>query len=325
MVSTLANELVPLGKSSVGSSLQAAAEATAEFIAASRSAATRRAYAADWRSFEQWCSPERLITLPAQPNVVAAYLASMATADPPAKVSTIRRRMCAIGHFHSVAGVENPCGHAGVKATLAGIARTLSAAPEKKTALTPDDLTRALKKIPQDLVGLRDRALILIGFAAALRRSELVALDVTDIERHAKGIVLSIRRSKTDQQGAGLRKAVPHGRKLKPVAALDAWFGASGITSGPVFRGVRGATVLPGRLDPGTVARVLKRRVGAIGLDADMFAAHSMRSGFISTAAEHGAALADIARHAGHSRLDSTMGYIQVANAFARHSGKDFL
>ncbi len=126
-----------------------------------------------------------------------------------------------------------PAAHAGVKATLAGIARTLGAPPEKKAALTADLLAKALRRIPQDLAGLRDRALILIGFAAALRRSELVALDVEDIARHPKGLVVTIRRSKTDQAGVGKTKAIPHGRKLHAVQALDAWLAAAGIMQRP--------------------------------------------------------------------------------------------
>jgi integrase len=129
-------------------------------------------------------------------------------------VSTVRRRCAAIGDVLRRAGHDNPAAHAGVKATLAGIARTLGSAPTKKTALTADLLAKALRKIPEDLTGLRDLALILIGFAAALRRSELVALDVADIARHPKDLVVTVRRSKTDQSGAGFSKAIPHGRKL---------------------------------------------------------------------------------------------------------------
>jgi hypothetical protein len=155
---------------------------------------------------------------------------------------------------------DNPAAHAGVKATLAGIARTLGSAPAKKTALTADLLAKALRRIPEDLAGLRDRALILIGFAAALRRSELVALDVADIAHHPKGLVITIRRSKTDQAGAGFTKAVPHGRKLGAVRALDAWLAAAGIGAGPVFRGVRGTRVLGRRLCAHQVARIVQKR-----------------------------------------------------------------
>jgi integrase len=123
---------------------------------------------------------------------------------------------------HRSAGHDYPAAHAGVKATLNGITRKLGAAPTKKAALTVQTLEKVIRKIPADLTGLRDRALLLIGFAGALRRSELVALDTADVARHPKGIVLTLRRSKTDQAGMGKAKAIPHGKRLKAVAALEA-------------------------------------------------------------------------------------------------------
>ena len=150
-------------------SLEVAAEAAAEFIAASKADATRRAYASDWRDFTTWCAAHQQADLPAAPATVAAYLGALASGG--AKVSTVRRRCAAIGDAHQRGGHDNPAAHPGVKATLAGIARTLGAPPVKKAALTADLVATALRRIPQDLAGLRDRALILIGFAAALRRS----------------------------------------------------------------------------------------------------------------------------------------------------------
>lgn len=176
-----------------------------------------------------------------------------------------------------------------------------------------------------NLAGLRDRALLLLGFAAALRRSELVALEVADITRHARGALLIIRRSKTDQRGEGLTKAVPHGKRLRAIEALDTWISAAGITEGPIFRGVHGTVVLTSRLTAGQVARIIKKRAAAIGLDPASFSGHSLRSGFITSAAEHGASLTKIADQAGHAKLDTTRGYMQVADAFRDHSGRKFL
>jgi integrase len=304
-------------------SLEIAQEAVAEFITASKANATRRAYASDWRDFAAWCAAHQQVERPAAPATVAAYLGALATAG--AKVSTVRRRCAAIGDAHRRGGHDNPGAHAGVKATLAGIARTLGAPPAKKAALTADLLAKALRSIPQDLAGLRDRALILIGFAAALRRSELVALDVADLARHPKGLVITIRRSKTDQAGAGCAKAIPHGRKLRAVQALEAWLGAAKITAGPVFRGVRGSRVLGARLCAHQVARIVQKRAAAAGLDPTLFAGHSLRSGYISSAAERGASIVSIAARANHKKLDTTRGYVQIADAFRDHSGKGFL
>lgn len=318
----MGNELVPAADSP-SKSLETAAQAAAEFIAASKAENTRRAYASDWRHFQAWCEGVNLSALPAWAMTVAAYLSALASSG--AKVATIRRRCASIGHFHASAGHDNPAAHPGVRAALEGIGRQLGAPAVKKAALTDELLARALKKIPPDLAGLRDRALLLLGFAGALRRSELVALDVADIARHPKGLVVTIRRSKTDQAGAGKIKAVPHGKKLHTVRALQAWLEASKITEGPLFRGVRGTRVLPDRLCDRQVARIVQKRTALIGLDPALFAGHSLRSGFISSASDHDASIAKIADHAGHAKLDTTRGYMQTADAFKDHPGRGFL
>lgn len=295
----------------------------AGFIEASKAPNTRRSYAASWRHFQAWGDRQNLCTLPASPETVAAYLADLARSG--WKFWTIDGRCAAIGFVHRGAGYQNPRSHPGVTATLSGIARTLGTASVKKSALTAELMTRLLRAIPDTLDGKRDRALILIGFAGAMRRSELVALDVTDIARHAKGLVLTIRRSKTDQAGAGIVKAIPHGRKLKVVAALDDWLTSAHITDGPIFRGVDRGKISEHALSAGQVARIVQKRCAVIGLDAKLFAGHSLRSGYISTAADHDASLSSIARHAGHAKLDTTLGYVQVRDAFKDHSGSRFL
>lgn len=295
----------------------------ARYAAASRADATRKAYASDWRDFESFCLDRGMTVLPSDPETLAVYLASMADAG--RKVSTIRRRVVAIACIHKLAGLANPADAGLPRATLDGIERRLGTAPAKKAALTADLVAKALRKIPDDLTGLRDKALILVGFAAALRRSELVALDRVDIRQHPKGLLVVIRRSKTDQKGEGKTKAIPHGRRLHVAAALDAWLTAAGITSGPVFRGVRGTTVLADRLCTKQVARIIQARAGAIGLDPSSFGGHSLRSGFITSAADSGATLQSIANHAAHAKLDTTLGYVQVQDAFANSPGKKFL
>jgi len=317
----MAGELVPLDDP--GTILRAAIDVAANFAEAAKAPNTLRGYASDWRHFQTWCESVNCRAIPAHPGQVAAYLGALAAGGMRAK--TLARRVTAIRHYHERAGFENPCAHAGVKQTLHGIRRSLGTAPRKKAALTADLVAKVVKKIPSDLAGLRDRALLLIGFAAALRRSELVALDVADIGRHPKGIVLTLRRSKTDQVGAGMLKAVPHGHKLKAVAALDAWLAASKISDGALFRGARGSRVKQNRLCDKQVAGIVKKRCAAVGLDPASFAGHSLRSGFITSASDAGAELAAIAKHAGHAKIDTTLGYVQVADAFRDHSGKKFL
>lgn len=295
----------------------------AHYAAASRSANTRKAYRSDWSDWSTHCETRGWSALPANPAEVAAYLAAMADAG--RKVSTIRRRLVAIGVAHKMAGQASPAEAPGVRMTVEGIERKLGSAPLKKAALTVDLVAKALKKVPEDLTGKRDRALIMVGFAAALRRSEIVGLDVGDIRHHPKGLVVNIRRSKTDQRGEGKTKAIPHGRRIHVAEALDAWLAASGIKEGPIFRGVRGPHVLSGRLCTEQVARIVKARASAIGLNPKSFAGHSLRSGYISSAADTGATLQTIASHAGHAKIDTTLGYVQIQDAFANHSGKKFL
>jgi site-specific recombinase XerD len=306
-----------------GGELAEARRATAEFLDAAKAAATRRAYESDWRDFVRWATSNNLDSLPARAEDIAVYLSWLATLG--RKLSTIRRRCAAIAHSHQQSGFDNPAGHTGVRATLSGIGRTIGSAPAKKSALTVQLLDRVIRKIPTDLPGLRDRALILVGFAGALRRSELVALELEDLARHPKGLVITVRRSKTDQAGAGKTKVIPTGKRLKVPAALDAWIAAARITSGPLFRGICGLRVSADRICAEQVARIIKARVRAAGLDPRLFAGHSLRSGFITSAADAGASLQSIANHAAHESLDTTLGYVQVADAFRDHSGKKFL
>ena len=298
-------------------------ERAAEYAAASRSVSTRRTYASVWSNWTRACAERAWPELPARPEHVAIFIAELADAG--RKVSTIRQHLTAIASAHRMSGHPSPTQVAAVRMTMDGIERKLGAAPLKKAALTVDLATKALKKIPDDLAGRRDRALIMVGFAAALRRSEIVGLDVADIRSHPKGLVVHLRRSKTDQRGEGKTKAIPTGRRIHVAEALDAWLAAAGIKDGPIFRGVHGPLVLPDRLSTRQVGRIVKARAAAIGLNPKSFGSHSLRSGYITSAADSGATLQTIANHAGHAKVDTTLGYVQVQDAFANHSGRKFL
>ena len=306
-----------------GENLAELRKTAAEFLQAGRAQNTVIAYRSDWADFERWCQSQNLTALPAEPQTIALYLASLPRRG--LKASTIKRRRAAIKWAHRHLDTVNPVSHPGVAQVLDGIGRTLGTAPNKKTAITVAVLEKVLRKIPDDLAGLRDRALLLVGFAAALRRSEIVALNVADVTRHPKGLVLRIRKSKTDQAGEGMIKAIPHGKRLKVIVALDAWMKAAKITSGPLFRSARGFTIGTERLRDQQVARMIKSRMRKAGLDSRSFSGHSLRSGFITSAAEAGASLQSIADVAGHAKLDTTRGYMQVADAFADHAGRKFL
>lgn len=205
---------------------------------------------------------------------------------------------------------------------------------DQKAAATAEILAALLMRTPDTLTGKRDRALLALGFAGAFRRSELVALDVADLVEDPEGLRVRVRRSKTDQEGRGLEKAIPHGRFIRPAALVREWLDAAGIVEGPVFRPVSRSgnvrspnpgTAKPPRLTTQTVADIIKRYCTAAGLDASTFGADSLRAGYITTAAERGADLARIMDQSGHRDPRTVVGYIRRANAFKGHSGSGFL
>jgi len=294
------------------------------YLAAEKSSNTRRAYASDWADFLDWCGLVSEAPLPSSPLVVARYLAQLA--DKGLKASTIVRRCAAIRYAHRAAQLEPPTGAEGVRAVLRGIRRTKGTRPNRKAPAAAAAITLMLAQLPATLAGIRDRALLLIGFAAALRRSELVDLNVNDVERRGSGVILHIRRSKTDQEGKGQSVPVPTGRKLKPVAALDAWLEASGITEGPIFReidrhGHVGQAALSGR----SVARIVKRAARAAGLDEAIFSGHSLRAGFVTQALDDKVDPFKAMKITRHADPRSLAIYDRREVELEDHAGKDFL
>jgi integrase len=264
---------------------------------ASRAPSTERAYAADWRYFSAFVSRVCREPLPADPETVALYVADLRRSG--RRPSTIARKLSAIAVYHRSTGHPSPCEHDVVKAVVRGTRRALGVAQRQSTALTLDGLTRALELIPNNPRGLRDRALLLVGWAAALRRSELVAINVEDLRFEEEGLIIHIRRSKTDQESAGDHVAIVMGFEAKtcPVTSLRSWLGMSGITSGPVFRRVRRGGALGAKALTGyAVALIAATRAADAGLKGD-FAGHSLRSGFATAAARAGSTERAIMRH----------------------------
>jgi len=207
-----------------------------DFAKASKSAATRRAYASDIAIFVEWCRSRGLNPLPASAEVVSAFLADEATHGK--RPSTLGRRLAAIRYFHRAANEASPTSEESVKAVLAGIRRTVGAAPGRKKAATADLVLGMVASGNGSLRALRDRAALLLGFAGAFRRSELVALNVEDLEETPEGLLITVRRGKTDQEGLGRKVAIPRGAIACPIAALRAWLDAAAITEGALFRRV---------------------------------------------------------------------------------------
>ncbi len=298
----------------------------ADYARAEKAEGTRRAYRADWEHFSTWCGGAQTDPIPASAETVAAYLAALADAG--LKASTITRRCAAIGYAHRLAGHEPPTQVESVRAVLRGIRRTLGTAAVRKAPAVARTIAAMVKAIPVDsLTGKRDRALLLLGFAAALRRSELAALDVGDIERvEGKGLVVHLRRSKTDQEGAGREIAIPDGRRLRPAAALEDWIAVAELSDGPLFRPIgKGGRLGASRLTDRSIAAIVKRWAGAAGLDPAMFSGHSLRAGFVTQALDDRADPFRVMDVTGHKRIETVRVYDRRNQAFRDHAGKDFL
>jgi integrase len=296
------------------------------YPAGSIAASTRRAYASDWRMFAGWCARRSALALPAAPVTVAAFLAS--EADRGFRPVTIARRSAAIAAAHRDQNQPNPCDSASVRRVLSGIRREHGVAPERRaTPLDLDPLRAVIEQLDhqerehgQTLAGRRDRALILLGFAAALRRSELVALDVEQLQFTPRGLLVTITKSKTDQDQAGQTVAVPYATASDQrcaVRAVRAWLQTAGIYRGAVFRRLRrGDHVSPDRLTAQSVALVLKRRAQAAGRAPEQLSGHSLRSGYITAAAAAGVEERKIQNVSRHKDIGVLRSYVRAANAF---------
>ena len=210
---------------------------------------------------------------------------------------------------------------------MAGIRRSRLDGPDRKSPADGDVVMKVLWAIQGDsLAAHRDRAIIAFGMAVATRRSELVALTVADLAFEDKGVRVNIRRSKTDQEGAGAIVAVPDGRRLKPVTLLRAWLDAAEITEGPVFRPLRkNNTTRDQPLTGHAIAMIVKARVQAAGLDPARFAGHSLRAGFVTAAAMSGADVWKIQQVSRHKSMQVLSGYVRDARLFDDHAGDGFL
>lgn len=291
--------------------LHETAKKATKFIEAAKADATVRAYDSDWRDFEAWCLKQGLCSLPAQPDTVALYLSDLA--EPPEggtarKPSTITRRLTAITHFHRKNGFDSPAAmrHKLVADALHGIRRTLGTAPTMKKPLTRNKIIRLLGVLEGPIPAARDKALLLLGFASSMRRSELAALEVKHIERHRKGITILVPRSKTDQEGKGRKVDILYGvhDRTCPILALDNWLKIAGITEGFVLRRVGAHGNVGGPLSKDSIGRIVKRLVRRADIgDAADYGGHSLRAGFVTEASANGATDREIMKQTGHTTV----------------------
>lgn len=316
--------------------LQAFADRARGYADQARAANTRRAYASDVRAFGTWCGERGEVALPASPSAVLAYLIHHATT---LKVSTLQRRLAAIREQHAAAGFEVDTSSAAFRDTWRGIKRAHGQPADKKRPLMTVDLRRAVTILPDSLAGLRDRALILVGFAAALRRSELAGLEVARrdggawIEERPDGLVVHLGRSKTDQQAEGVEIGVPYGSNMEtcPVRSYRAWIKAARLKEGPAFRPIdRHGRIGADAVTDRAVARIVQRSIEAAALAeghpaeearrlAAAYAGHSLRSGLATSAAANDAPGHAIQRQLRHKRFDTTSGYIRSGQLFRQN------
>lgn len=312
----MSNELI-LSTAVADTGLAPAVQRVHAYLDSARARNTVRGYRSSFRQFEVWCTAAGLQALPATPETISLYLAAQGGRLRP---STLEHHLAAIAKAHKSAGFASPVtDNVLISETLKGIKRTHGTAPKQKSPVLTEDLRVMLRMLPEGLLGIRDRALLLIGFAGAFRRSELVALNVEDLSFTTEGLLIALRRSKTDQEAQGRQVAIPHGSNEEtcPVRALRAWLEQAGITEGPIFRYVRrGGRLQSQRLSGHAIAEVVKRYAKPAGLPIDSFSGHSLRAGFVTSAARAGAPERKIMRQTGHKSIEMVLRYVRQANAF---------
>ena len=316
-------EVVIASEEPRAATLYTAEERARHYARESRATNTRRAYRADWADFTAWAQEHGRTALPATPQTVVLYLSARADT---LKTATLQRRLTAISQAHKAADLDTPTAERAVLRVMTGIRRQKGTAQEGKAPAITREIRAMVEHLPPTLRGQRDRALLLLGFAGAFRRSELVSLDVGDLAWSDDGLTVRLRRSKTDQEGAGRTVGIPYGSKPAtcPVRAVRAWLAAAQITDGPVFRGVDPhGNLRRTRLADKTVARVVKNAAEAAGLDPTVYAGHSLRAGLATAAAQAGVAERVIMAQTGHKSLPMVRKYIREGSLFTQNAAAE--
>lgn len=284
-----------------------------DLVRESLSVNTRRAYASDLRRFQEWGGQ-----LPSSPEEIARYLADHRQTH---AVASLARWLTTISKAHRAIGIGDPTRTELVRSVLRGIRRMYGQPPRQAKALLREDLFAILDGLDCGSKAIRDRALLLLGFACGFRRSELTALLVSDLEFVQQGLIVHVRRSKTDQTGSGRKIGVPFGRTRHcPVKAIENWLAHSRITEGSVFRSVnRAGEVSKQKLSAHAVSRVLKDRLQGVGFDAEGYSGHSLRSGFVTSAVQAGVSSWKIRQQTGHSSDAIMARYVRDASLFVEN------
>ena len=278
----------------------------------SKSVNTIRAYQSDYNDFSLFCSKNSFQAMPTQPKILALYLTHLSSYS---KYSTLKRRLASISILHKTKGHYIDTKHPIIMENLMGIKRTNGSNQKGKKPLLISDLKVLIQAIHQskekDLRKTRDKALVLIGFSGGFRRSELVDIEYEDIEFVSEGVKIFVKRSKTDQSGEGMTKAIPYfdNENFCPVKSLKNWIEVSDLKKGKIFN-----------IADKSVALIIKKYANYAGLDGHRYAGHSLRSGFATSTAESGAEERNIMAMTGHKSTEMVRRYIKEANLFKNNA-----
>jgi len=278
----------------------------------SKSANTLRAYKADFKDFSVFCSKNGLNFMPTEPKILSLYLTYLSATS---KFSTLKRRIASISVIHKIKGHYLDTKHPIIMENLHGIKRVKGSHQKAKKPILINELKLIIKAIDQanqsEKKKNRDKALILVGFSGGFRRSELVDIDYDNIEFVNEGVKIFVKRSKTDQSGEGMIKAIPYfdNKLFCPVTNLKNWIYNSEIKSGKIFD-----------ISDKSVSLIIKKYAALSGLNANKYGGHSLRSGFATATAESGAEERNIMAMTGHKTTQMVRRYIQEANLFKNNA-----
>ena len=307
--------------------IRALHEETLNNLRNSKANNTIRAYKSDFRDFGGFCAKNGLKSLPTEPKIVTLYMTYLSTKD--AKMSTLRRRLVSIGVIHRLKGHYLDTKHPIIIENLMGIKRKKGSYQKGKKPILINHLKLMIDEIDKgtsdetDIRKLRDKTIILLGFAGGFRRIELISIDYEDLEFVSEGVKIFIRKSKTDQFGEGMIKGLPYftNQQYCPVWHLKKWLEISEIKSGPIFRRFfKGLNLGKNRLTDQSVALFLKKYLSNAGIDNQNYSGHSLRSGFATVSAEAGADERSIMAMTGHKTTQMVRRYIKEANLFKNNA-----
>jgi len=305
--------------------IKALQEETLLNLKSSKANNTIRAYKSDFNDFGLFCAQNGFKSLPSEPKVISLYLTYLSTKN--VKMSTLKRRLVSIGVIHRLKGHYLDTKHPSIIENIMGIKRRKGSIQKGKKPLLISNLKSIINVIDQqkkdEIIRLRDRSIILIGFSGGFRRNEIVSLDYDDLDFVQEGLKISLKRSKTDQFGEGSVKGLPYfdNPQYCPVISLQKWLKISNINKDSLFRRfTKGSNLSENRLTDQTVALLIKKYLQLAGIDSKNYSGHSLRSGFATSAAESGAEERSIMAMTGHKSTEMVRRYIKEANLFKNNA-----